>query len=338
MRIKVCVTTAAVLFAVASCKRTSPCPGTFGELAALKTSAGPSACVCAASASTGAVWGSGTYTTDSSICAAAVHAGAVPVTGGTVTLEPAAGCAGYTGSTANGVTSSPWAAFGTSFYFVGHGAGKCPAIDPNACPATFKEIPDATALTDFACNCAAKPAGSVWGNGIYTTDSSICAAAVHSGAVPATGGKVALRRAPGCVSYSGTAQHGITSAPWPSYDSSFIFPGHGVGKCEAGDHLTCPARFADFPDESTAPEHACTCAAGAAGSVWGDGPYTRDSVLCAAAVHAGAIPPSGGKIVVKPAPGCQAYKGTIKNGVTTTAFGPYEGSFYFPSKGSAKCE
>ena len=160
---------------------------------------------------------------------------------------------------------------------------------------------------------------------------------VHAGAIPITGGKVSLKRAAGCPSYSGTSQHGVASAAWPSYDGSLFFPGHGTGKCDSGDHLACPARFEDFPDATSASEHSCECAAGASGSGWGDGTYTRDSALCAAAVHAGAVPATGGKIAIKPAPGCPTYRGTSKNGVTTSSYGSYGVSFYFPAKGNGTC-
>ena len=72
------------------------------------------------------MWGTHIYTTDSSICAAAVHAGAITAAaGGMVTPKPAPGCPKYKGSKANNVTSSGWAKFDTSFYLDGKGDGKC---------------------------------------------------------------------------------------------------------------------------------------------------------------------------------------------------------------------
>ena len=65
------------------------------------------------------VWGTGTYTDDSSICLAAVHDGRITVSeGGTVRFEIAPGLDSYEGSEANGVTSQPYPAWGGSFFFV----------------------------------------------------------------------------------------------------------------------------------------------------------------------------------------------------------------------------
>ena len=74
---------------------------------------------CPAGGSTGSpVWGGGDgqYTDDSSICVAAVHAGLItPARGGTVHVTTTEGRDSYVGSTANGVTSHPWGAWGVSF-------------------------------------------------------------------------------------------------------------------------------------------------------------------------------------------------------------------------------
>lgn len=64
------------------------------------------------------IWGGGggQYTDDSAICVAAVHAGLItPERGGTVHVRTTAGLDSYVGSTANGVTSHPWGAWGASF-------------------------------------------------------------------------------------------------------------------------------------------------------------------------------------------------------------------------------
>ena len=73
---------------------------------------------CSPDGITGSVYGTGTYTDDSSICTAAVHAGLITVAGGgKVTIEIVPGAAAYTGSTAHGITSASWGTFGGSFTF-----------------------------------------------------------------------------------------------------------------------------------------------------------------------------------------------------------------------------
>lgn len=70
-------------------------------------------------------------------------------------------------------------------------------------------------------NCAAT-FGSVWGSGPYTTDSSICRAAIHGGAIrDAEGGGVTVKIRPGQGSYSATVANGVASSSWGSYDSGF---------------------------------------------------------------------------------------------------------------------
>ena len=65
------------------------------------------------------VWGTDTYTDDSSIGTAAVHAGLITFAdGGTVTIRILPGRSQYTGNTRNGVTSIDWGEWDGSFEFV----------------------------------------------------------------------------------------------------------------------------------------------------------------------------------------------------------------------------
>ncbi|MEM6427470.1 MAG: LCCL domain-containing protein [Cyanobacteria bacterium P01_D01_bin.128] len=69
---------------------------------------------------------------------------------------------------------------------------------------------------------------------------------------------------------------------------------------------------------------------GSLSSVWGTDIYTDDSSICSAAVHAGLINQSqGGNVIIEIAPGEIAYEGTTRNGVTSTEWGRWDGSFVF---------
>lgn len=74
---------------------------------------------CVGGGTVSGLWGTGSYTTDSSICTAGVHAGIITQEeGGKVTatvVEGAEGPDGYVGSEANGVKSSSWASYPLSF-------------------------------------------------------------------------------------------------------------------------------------------------------------------------------------------------------------------------------
>jgi prepilin-type N-terminal cleavage/methylation domain-containing protein len=68
---------------------------------------------------------------------------------------------------------------------------------------------------------------------------------------------------------------------------------------------------------------------------WGTGPYTDDSALGTAAVHAGLI--SVGQtatIRVCALPGQSSYGSSTKNGITTTSYGPWPGSITLIIPGS----
>ncbi len=73
-------------------------------------------CSCAKSKTArGSIWGSGPYTADSSVCRAAVHAGVIRKSGGTVRITKFAGQNSYRGSSANGVVTSSWKKYPSSF-------------------------------------------------------------------------------------------------------------------------------------------------------------------------------------------------------------------------------
>lgn len=186
--------------------------------------------------SSGNVWGTTVYTADSSVCRAARHAGAIGAAGGEVEVKSAAGCASYAGSFANGVETHSWGAYGQSFYFEGYGDGRCGASASAAsavsvggiCPTTFYG-----SQGQVTCTCTPNLfTGSVWGAGTYTSDSSLCQAALHAGAVTREGGEVIAHGAPGCAAYAGNSRNGVTTGSWKQYHSSFYFQGYGSGTCE----------------------------------------------------------------------------------------------------------
>jgi hypothetical protein len=82
---------------------------------------------------------------------------------------------------------------------------------------------------------------------------------------------------------------------------------------------------ADFFDAVT-----LDCPAGGklGGPVWGTDTYTKDSTICVAAVHAGAITAEkGGPVTVTRVPGLRDYPGTVRFGITSTRYGSYPDAF-----------
>jgi len=172
----------------------------------------------------GNVWGSGVYTTDSNHCAAALHSGAIGAQGGSFTTETLQGQSSYNGTTAHGVTTGDWGSYQSSYRVIGnynpygqqqYGGYQQQQQSPQSC----------SNLGGSSYSCRGKnngcSGGRVWGSGVYTTDSNVCAAALHSGAIGAHGGYFTTETLQGQSSYNGSTAHGITSDNWGSYQSSF---------------------------------------------------------------------------------------------------------------------
>jgi len=101
----------------------------------------------------------------------------------------------------------------------------------------------------------------------------------------------------------------------------------------------CPVSFKELAQQSkdaTGPLR-CACSGAATGSIWGTDIYTQDSSICGAAQHAGVIDAKGGDVEVAATDGCESYVGTVRNGVTTSAWGQYPGSFYFTKNAKPAC-
>ncbi len=182
----------------------------------LNISATPALTVkCPANCTSGSVWGTDTYTTDSALCVAAVHAGAIGLGGGEVAIQMAPGLPSYSGTVRNGVTTGAWGAYEQSF--------KVSALSSStiSCTDSVKSL-NKSAESAFKVECPANcTSGSVWGTDIYTTDSSICRSAIQAGVITLTGGPVKVQLSPGQPSYVGTAKNGVTSSAWGAYEKSF---------------------------------------------------------------------------------------------------------------------
>jgi hypothetical protein len=183
---------------------------------------------CSSGGTAHSVWGSDIYTTDSSICTAAVHSGLITYQqGGAVTIELRPGRNIYGCSERNGVTTSAYGSYQHSFVF------KTPNIE-----ALVREADEQTPVmwNTSAASVGAEtgktyklkcPAGgkesSVWGTDIYTSDSSICNAAVHAGKLTMDGGgSVTIELRPGESNYKGTTRNGIKTNDYPKYGQSFV--------------------------------------------------------------------------------------------------------------------
>jgi hypothetical protein len=173
--------------------------------------------ICTPGHRPGQVYGTDTYTDDSSICSAAVHAGVTTFEkGGPVTVVIGRGQERYTGSARNGVKSEEFAAWPGSFTF-----------DRRIAPAritwgtTARGVQGYTGSLSVIC-----PEGgrvrAVWGSDIYTSDSSICSAALHAGTITlAKGGPVTIRMTEGRKAYEASSRNGVASREYGNWEASF---------------------------------------------------------------------------------------------------------------------
>lgn len=184
----------------------------------------------------------------------------------------------------------------------------------------------------LACS-AGGTAHSVWGSDIYTTDSSICTAAVHSGLITyQQGGSVTIEVRPGRPVYGCSERNGVTSSCYGPYRQSFSFktPDTAAVVRAAEDQTTVlwstSASMVNFEIGKT---WTVKCPAGGTeGSVWGTDIYTLDSSICNAAAHAGKLTrENGGSATIELRPGESSYKGTTRNGIRTSDYGAYGRSF-----------
>ena len=200
-------------------------PNRTNQLSSYRDLVGQSIVLPVVGSVSGEVWGSDVYTDDSSVGAAAVHAGLVGVGDLAfvkVTLLP--GQARYEGTSRYGVTSQAYEQWDGSF-----------RLEPAAPPWTV-QLPggeDASRLvqlsamrgrtgTSFVVQVVGIASGSVWGSGTYTDDSSIAAAAVHAGLLKAGEmGMIRVTTAAGQAAYVASEQNGIKSQAYGPFEGSF---------------------------------------------------------------------------------------------------------------------
>lgn len=181
---------------------------------------------------------------------------------------------------------------------------------------------------------------AVWGTDVYTDDSNLCNAAIHAGAIAAKdGGTVLVTWAHGQPTYVGSEKNGVTTQDYGHWERSFYVqkidatgkptsPAPTLITAANTAHLSCHMTMDSLPGDAGAKWNVDCPAGCAAGQVWGSDPYTSDSVICSAATHAGVIDAKGGAFVVTIDGKQEAFKGSEKNGVTSSDYGPYEHTFH----------
>lgn len=183
----------------------------------------------------------------------------------------------------------------------------------------------------FVCPANGSP-GSIWGTDVYTDDSSICGAGVHTGTISKeTGGDVTIEMVAGQTAYQGTLRNGIQTTGYGGWHGSYVVvAGKSGNKMGNITQLTWGDQ-ADKYRGQNGMRLTCNCPAGGdASRLWGTDIYTDDSSICLAAVHAGLITKAnGGQIVIEIRAGQASYAGSNRNGVQSAGYGGWHGSFAF---------
>ncbi len=263
---------------------------------------------CDIACTAGNVWGTDVYTTDSDLCTAAAHAGVIELEeGGIFVVNMLQGREAYIASEQNGIVSSEWGNWDLSYTFE-------PVPLELEWNTTAQEIEGDTG-TFISVNCPENGTlGTVWGTNIYTDDSSICTAALHSGLIAFDeGGQVYLSIVDGQESYTGSSDNDVDSLDYGSWSRSFTLSSPNlevewstratelVGTIGSSYKVTCPSA-----DDTSS-------------SLWGTDIYTDDSSICVAAVHAGVIDvDNGGQFIVSLVDGQDGYEGSEQNGIESS--------------------
>lgn len=216
-------------------------------------------------------------------------------------------------------------------------APNAPSADAGAKPTGWETTAnslDSTTEHVFTLNCP--PGGafhSVWGSDIYTGDSSICTAAVHSGLITyEQGGTVTIELRKGRSFYGASQRNGVTSSPYGSWPLSFVFQTPNTDATVRAAEDTTPILWntsATTFGFTNGQQLKLICPAGGKeNNAWGTDIYTLDSSICTAAVHAGKIDlENGGSVIIERRPGEANYKGSVRNGITTKDYEHYDSSF-----------
>lgn len=303
------------------------------------------------------LWGTGTYTDDSSICTAAVHSGLITTrSGGKVTIGIRPGAASYAGSTRNGVKSNAYGKWQGSFVFVRDGG-----------PSNGNENEtDIFVINNISIVQNQPSAPTVFKTSSPYMITSLQTYHWNNGRGTSVPGRIGFRSATGRVfgpwSASGTpGQGGVRNANWTASprvilpagtytvtdsDPSTWSQNRGTGGRGFATVRGYPARNTG-EDQGTAINwgsradkwrgnngriYILRCPSGGtlSGRLWGTYTYTDDSSICTAAVHAGLITTrDGGEVRIEIRAGAQSYRGSTQNGITSRDYGAWTGSFNF---------
>lgn len=284
----------------------------------------------------GTVYGTGTYTDDSDLSTAAVHAGVLKVGEAdvlSITLLP--GQTAYQASTRNGITSYQYQSWEGSYKFDKADIAAAP-VEEVLTDSVYRAGVEGQTLS---VKVRGSVTGYVWGDEVYTDDSSVGTAAVHAGLLKSGQvGTVKVMMLPGQSSYAASQKNGITSMSYLSWERSFRFIRDDKVIINPAPKTATPvtSRIHVEEDPGTLLSYRgkvdqvfyFSVVGNKDGFAYGTDTYTDDSTLGTAVVHAGLAKP-GERVVVKVTivPGMTNYMSSTRNGITSHSWGSWSSSY-----------
>lgn len=199
-------------------------------------------------------------------------------------------------------------------------ASAAPAPLSVTCTTSGREVRgEVGTQVQLACPPGCERDGEVRGTISYTGSSRVCRAAIHAGAIPASGGVVTVRKDPARRAYRGTVRNGIKSEDDGGYPTGFSVIGEGVPPAPPLERIEAGCTFSGRALRGQIGETAvvsCPPGCGSVGSVQGSGGYGFESSICRAAIHANLLTDAAGgdvKVIVENAH--NPYHGSLRNGV-----------------------
>ena len=206
----------------------------------------------------GSVSGANPYRYGSSLCRAALHAGAIGAEGGQIVVQPRK-ASFFPAVIRNGVEAGSYGegmGFSVSATADGRQAGT-PVFDGrtlDVCPADYGSFPEDAPPLTCGCDAASVKRGNVNGANPYRYGSSLCRAALHAGAIGTEGGKIlvkpkkaaffpaVLRNGVEAGSYGGGMGFSVSATADGRQAGTSVFDGRTLD--------ICPTDYGSFPEDA----------------------------------------------------------------------------------------
>ncbi|EPR62489.1 scavenger receptor cysteine-rich domain-containing protein [Toxoplasma gondii GT1] len=187
----------------------------------------------------------------------------------------------------------------------------------------FNGITEQRFLVSCPSDCTSKVA-QVYGSKVYSEASSLCKAALHSGALATQGGEVIIVTHSGLKSYSGsTGKNGVSSVgeDEPQLRSFSVLKAPNFRKLTCRDDGAFALKMNPGDKELVICPPGCLAAS--EGTVYGTKVYSPISSVCRAAIHSGHLTNEGGEVELQATGQHEEFKGSDKNGIQSVNSGWY---------------